>query len=70
MEGRVDKILLRIEEAADVLSLGRSKTYELIQAGEIPVVKIGRATRVPATALRAFVDRRSADPELEPTTAA
>jgi excisionase family DNA binding protein len=59
----MDKLLLKIEDAADALSLGRSKTYELIQRGELRTVKIGRATRVPAEAIREFVARHAADAE-------
>lgn len=59
----MDKMLLRIEEAAEVLSLGRSKTYQLIQAGELSTVKVGRAVRVPATAVREFVARQLGEPQ-------
>ena len=37
--------LLSIPEAAGYIGLGRSKTYELVQAGEIPVVRIGEFRR-------------------------
>ena len=50
----VDKLLLRIPEAADALSLGRSKTYDLIASGELPIVRIGRAIRIHAEALKAW----------------
>ena len=50
------KNLLRIEEAADLLSLGRSKVYELIRDGRLPVVHIGRSARVPVRALDDFVE--------------
>ncbi|MGH7777293.1 MAG: helix-turn-helix domain-containing protein, partial [Candidatus Dormibacterales bacterium] len=46
---------LRVEEAADRLSLGRSKVYELIREGRLPVVHIGRSVRVPVRSLQAFV---------------
>ena len=59
----MEKLLLKIEDAADALSLGRSKTYELIQRGELRTVKIGRATRVPTDAIREYVERRAADAE-------
>jgi excisionase family DNA binding protein len=49
---------LTVEEAADYIRLGRSKTYELITAGEFPHVKIGRATRVPFVGLKDWVDRQ------------
>ena len=50
-------LLLRVEEAARLLSVGRSKAYELIAAGELESVTIGRSRRVPLDALRAFVAR-------------
>jgi excisionase family DNA binding protein len=53
-----DKLLLTVREAQDVLSLGRSKLYELIASGELPVVRIGRAVRLPARALEAWVAKQ------------
>lgn len=50
-------LLLSIEEAARALRLGRSKTYELIAAGELEVVHIGRCARVPLDAAEAYVER-------------
>jgi excisionase family DNA binding protein len=47
-------MLLRIEEAAEVLALGRSKTYALVQAGVLPSIRLGRSVRVPAKALEAW----------------
>ena len=48
--------LMKVEDAARFLSLGRSKTYALIAAGVIPVVRIGRCTRVPTAAVLALID--------------
>jgi excisionase family DNA binding protein len=59
----MDKQLLKVEEAAAVLSLGRSKVYELLACGELPAVKIGRATRIPADSLRRWVDEQIAAAE-------
>ncbi len=47
--------LLRIEEAAKVLGLGRSKAYELVAAGVLPTVRIGRAVRIPRRALLEWI---------------
>jgi excisionase family DNA binding protein len=51
-----ERLLLRVEEVAELLSLGRSKTYELIASGAIPVVRLGRCVRVPAPALRRWLE--------------
>ena len=51
-------LLLTIVDAARVLSIGRTTMYELVGAGEIDVVHIGRSARVPVGALEEFVDRQ------------
>ncbi len=51
----IDPRLLTVRQAAEVLGLGRSKVYELIAAGRLETVSIGRSRRVPFDALRAFV---------------
>jgi excisionase family DNA binding protein len=51
----VEKLLLRPAEVAELIALGRSKTYELIASGLIPSIRVGRAVRVPADALRLWV---------------
>jgi excisionase family DNA binding protein len=57
----VEKGLLKIEEAAEYLSLGRSKTYELLQPrGPLPIVRIGKSVRVPAAALQRWVEEQTA----------
>ncbi len=52
-------LLVPIEEAARVLAVGRSTLYELIAAGELETVHIGRCRRVPVESLRKFVARRA-----------
>jgi len=54
---RVDKLLLTPEEAADALSIGRSKVYELISDGRLPSVRIDASRRVRTSALLEFVER-------------
>lgn len=56
-EGEGPVLLLSVEEAARWLSIGRSKTYELIAAGVLESVHIGRSTRVPVAALHDLLDR-------------
>jgi excisionase family DNA binding protein len=54
-------LLLTMIDAARALSIGRTTMYELVAAGDIDVVHIGRSVRVPVDALHAFVERRRAD---------
>ena len=61
----MDKLLLKVPEAAELVGLGTSKFYELIRRGEIPAVHIGRATRIPAEGLRRWVDDCARAEEVE-----
>ncbi len=57
-----EPILLTPIEAARVLRIGRSKLYQLLQAGELESVHIGACRRIPAEALNDLVARlRSPD---------
>ena len=47
----------RVEEAGRFLEISRSRTYELMDAGELPFVKIGRSRRIPHRALVEFAAR-------------
>jgi excisionase family DNA binding protein len=49
------KFLYKIPEAMLLLSLSRSVIYEQIRAGRLRFVKQGRATLVPASAIREYV---------------
>jgi excisionase family DNA binding protein len=49
--------LLTIAEAAQRLAVGRSTAYELINGGYLSVVHIGRAARVPESAIDDCVAR-------------
>jgi excisionase family DNA binding protein len=51
----VDKLLLTPEQAADVLSIGRTKLYELLATGELTSIRLGGCRRIPADAIRQFV---------------
>jgi excisionase family DNA binding protein len=58
------KRLLTIKEASDRLGLSRSTVYPLVMTGQVQSVKIGRARRIPVSAIDEFVERkvRDADP--------
>lgn len=54
----MEKLLLRVTETAQLIGLGRSKTYDLIARGELPSIRIGKCVRVPAEKLREWVNAR------------
>lgn len=51
-----DRLLYRPEEAAELLSIGRSTLYELMTAGLVEYVKLGRCRRIRRSALERYVD--------------
>ena len=55
----MDQLLLTADETAKLIKMGRSKVYELIASGELPVVRIGTAVRVVAEGLREWVREKS-----------
>ena len=54
---RARALLITVREAAERLGCGRTFMYELISAGELETVKLGRLRRVPVAALDALVER-------------
>ncbi|MCX4778681.1 excisionase family DNA-binding protein [Streptomyces sp. NBC_01264] len=50
-------VLLRVEEAARRLSIGRTTCFHLISSGQLESVPIGRLRRVPAEAVNDFLAR-------------
>lgn len=61
----MDKLLLTAEEAARVLSVGRSTVYDLIRLRLLRSVKIGRSRLIPAVACQELVEqliRQSEEP--------
>jgi excisionase family DNA binding protein len=55
----IDPLLLTPEEAAECLRVHRSTVYDLMRMKALRSVKIGRARRIPADALREYVHRLS-----------
>jgi excisionase family DNA binding protein len=53
-----ERILVSVPEAADMLSISRSKLYELLASGEIQSIHIDGARRVLLASLREYVARR------------
>jgi len=62
-EGRqgatVEVLLLRADEAATALGIGRTKVFEMLASGELPAIRIGRCVRVPKDRLEKWVDEQA-----------
>ncbi len=54
--------MLTVREAAQKLKLGRSTVYALIARNRLPVLRVGRAVRIPADRLEAWIAARIEDP--------
>ena len=53
-----DPICVRVNDAAHMIGIGRTKLYELIAAGEVETVKLGKATRVTTASLHDLIKRQ------------
>jgi excisionase family DNA binding protein len=49
-------LLLSVTRAAELLGVSRSTLYQLVAAGRVPVVRLGRAVRVPRRDLERLAD--------------
>ncbi|MEM9893362.1 MAG: excisionase family DNA-binding protein [Actinomycetota bacterium] len=49
-------LLCTVDQAAEVLAIGRTKTFELISDGSIRTVQIGRRRLVPVAELESYVN--------------
>ncbi len=56
----VEPICVRVNDAARMIGIGRTKLYELISSGELETVKIGKATRITTASLHRLIERHRA----------
>ena len=61
----LDKLLLRPDEAREILSIGRTKFYQMLSSGEIPSIYVGRSVRVPLASLKAWVEAHAKKTEID-----
>ena len=52
-----DRLLYRVDEVVELLSLSRSRVFELLRSGELRSVKQGRRRLVPWSALLEYVEK-------------
>jgi excisionase family DNA binding protein len=52
-----DRLLYSVEEAAELLNIGRTFMFHLLATGEIDSLKIGRCRKIPRDALARYIER-------------
>jgi len=54
-----EPICVRVNDAARMIGIGRTKLYELIAAGEVETVKLGKSTRITTASLHDLIRPQS-----------
>jgi excisionase family DNA binding protein len=53
---KTQPILVTVQEAATMLSIGRTAAWELVRKHTIKSIKIGRTRRVPVAAIQEYIE--------------
>ena len=48
-------LVLRVEDLAQMLSIGRNTAYALVRSGEIRSIRIGKSYRIPKEAIEEYL---------------
>lgn len=56
----VERLAYRINDACKAIGIGRSKLYSLNREGKLKIVKLGGRSVVPASEVRALLEREAA----------
>ena len=51
-------LTLTVEEAGQILRVGRNTAYELVRCGKLPSVRVGKQIRIPRQALMDYLSRQ------------
>ncbi|WP_412743472.1 helix-turn-helix domain-containing protein [Krasilnikovia sp. MM14-A1004] len=62
MPAQEHPVVLTVEEAAEMLKVGRTTVYDLIRTGDLRSVMIGRLRRIPYTGVLAYLADHSSPP--------
>ena len=53
-----DREWLTLREMQEMLSIGRTKAWQLVASGEVPAVKIGRSVRISRKELEGWLEEQ------------
>jgi excisionase family DNA binding protein len=54
----METLLYKPVQCQEILNLGRSKIYELLQTKKLRSIREGRAIRIPASSLKEYIEAR------------
>jgi len=54
----MEKLLLTVNEACALTGISKSMMYELVHRKEIEVIYVGRAIRIPVSALNSWIETK------------
>ena len=52
----MEPVLVTVNRAAELLSVGRTRVFALIGTGELDSIKVGGSRRIPTAAIQRYVD--------------
>lgn len=61
----MERLTITLEQAGEALAVSRSTIYRMVNRGDLVVIYIGAAPRIPVTSLRRFVDRQEREARFE-----
>lgn len=54
----MDRLLYRPKEVAELLSISRTRVYDLLKRGEIESIRVCNSIRVPRESLLSWIDQK------------
>lgn len=55
-----EPMLLKINDVMARLQIGRNQAYQLVNSGQLPVIRIGKSIRIPVDGLRRWIESQQA----------
>ncbi|CAH0356631.1 helix-turn-helix domain-containing protein [Sphingobium sp. CECT 9361] len=53
----MEKLTLSVKEFCEAVGIGRTKAYEILGAGELEIVRLGRRTLITKRSVEALIER-------------
>ena len=61
----MERLAITLEQAGEALAVSRSTIYRMVNRGDLVLIYIGAAPRIPVKSLRRFVDRQEREARFE-----